>query len=492
MSDHRLSVQVGRTLLRQIALVDELRAMPNETEWLEFKRNNFDHAMIGERISALSNAARLLDRDRGYIIWGVDNNTHAVVGTDFDPDSNVASQPYKLRLMQHLAPAPALAFHVFQHPDGRVVLLEIPAANELPVSFDGIARIRVGSATPPLHKYPEIEKKLLSKLQAFVWERGMALEFVAGGEVLDLLDHDAYLRLRGLARPTTNAGILERLCEGGLIAPDAGGRWNILNLGAILVARQLDRFPKLERKALRIIHYNGRNRLNARPEQQWLKGYATGFEEVLRFLEGILPAREVIGALRANERAYPSEAVKEMLANALIHQDMTVTGTGPKAEVFEDRIEFNNPGEPVTDWRKLFGAEPRSRNEALAFAMRKMDLCEERGSGLRRIIAATNSAYLLPPDFKATGGATRVVLYGHGRDFDAMDQAAKIRSTYYYAMLLWEEGKRLTNISMRERFNLGQESVSKISVLLRACVEGKWIKVADPQRPNSGYIPFWS
>ncbi|MBV8526009.1 MAG: hypothetical protein JOY71_28510 [Acetobacteraceae bacterium] len=155
-----------------------------------------------------------------------------------------------------------------------------------------------------------------------------------------------------------------------------------------------------------------------------------------------------------------------MLANALIHQDMTISGMGPKVEVFEDRIEFNNPGEPVTDWRKLFGAEPRSRNEALAFAMRKMDLCEERGSGLRRTIAATNSAHLLPPEFLKMDGSTRVVLYGHGRDFDAMDQAAKVRATYYYAMLVWEDGRRLTNAAMRERFNLRQSDVSKVSVLL--------------------------
>lgn len=59
-------------------------------------------------------------------------------------------------------------------------------------------------------------------------------------------------------------------------------------------------------------------------------------------------------------------------------------------------------------------------------------------------------------------------------------------------MLLWEDGKRLTNQIVRERFGLGPEAVSKTSLLLRACVVNGWLKVADLQRPNSGYVPFWA
>jgi ATP-dependent DNA helicase RecG len=171
---------------------------------------------------------------------------------------------------------------------------------------------------------------------------------------------------------------------------------------------------------------------------------------------------------------------------------MTVTGTGPKIEIFADRIEFSNPGEPVTDWNKLFGVEPRSRNERLAMAMRKMELCEERGSGLRRIITATNAIRLLPPEFLASKGTTKVILHGHKREFDAMDQNAKNRAIYQYASLLFEEGKWLTNSLLRARFPMTGNATFKASVALRACMNAKLIKLADDSRPNSGYLPFWA
>ena len=171
---------------------------------------------------------------------------------------------------------------------------------------------------------------------------------------------------------------------------------------------------------------------------------------------------------------------------------MTVTGARSKVEVFCDRIEFNNLGEPVTDWRKLFGTEPRSSNERLAFAMRKMKLCVGRGSGLRRTVKGTDAARLLPPEFQSGDEFSRVVLHGLGKDFDAMDQGTKIRAIYYFNMLLWEEDIRITNTALRERLPMSGNATVKASAILRACVAAKWLKIADLERPNSGYIPFWA
>ena len=62
-------------------LVKELCKLPRETTWVEFKRNNFRPNSIGERISALANAAALEDRNNAYMVWGVDDETHELVGT---------------------------------------------------------------------------------------------------------------------------------------------------------------------------------------------------------------------------------------------------------------------------------------------------------------------------------------------------------------------------------------------------------------------------
>lgn len=64
-------------------LVDALAASSNETEWFEFKANFHSREEIGERISALSNSACILKKPYAYLVFGVDDKTHSIVGTDF-------------------------------------------------------------------------------------------------------------------------------------------------------------------------------------------------------------------------------------------------------------------------------------------------------------------------------------------------------------------------------------------------------------------------
>ena len=138
-------------MTRDIVLIDELRAMPEETAWLEFKHNNTDPEMIGKRCSALSNAARVAGRDCAFMLWGIADGSHEVVGTSFRPDAEkVGGQVLQLWLANKLQPSPAFSFRVVEHPAGRVVLLEIPAAPGAPVSFQGVPYIRIGSTTPKL------------------------------------------------------------------------------------------------------------------------------------------------------------------------------------------------------------------------------------------------------------------------------------------------------------------------------------------------------
>lgn len=141
---------------RAIALIDELRALPAETAWLEFKGNNTDPDMIGKRCSALSNSARLEGRDFAYMLWGIEDASHAVIGTHFDPDAaTTGGQLLQLWLANRLQPSIPFNFRVANHPQGRVVVLEIPAAMGAPVAFSSIPYIRIGSATPKLTDYPE-------------------------------------------------------------------------------------------------------------------------------------------------------------------------------------------------------------------------------------------------------------------------------------------------------------------------------------------------
>lgn len=247
---------------RDIALIDNLLALPAETAWLEFKKSNADPEMIGKRCSALANSARIEGQDLAYLVWGIEDATHAVVGTDFNPDaSKVGNQGFALWLANRLQPSIAFSFLTVLHPQGRLVLLEIPAATGAPVAFNAVAYIRIGSATPKLTEYPQRYQQLIERLRPYRWEQGIARQYASGDEVLGLLDYSSYFRLTGQPLPDNRAGIFDKLAADQLIVRDVGERWNITNLGAILFAVRLSDFEaSLARKAVRFVAYGGKNR----------------------------------------------------------------------------------------------------------------------------------------------------------------------------------------------------------------------------------------
>ena len=102
-----------------------------------------------------------------------------------------------------------------------------------------------------------------------------------------------------------------------------------------------------------------------------------------------------------------SVAVRELVANALIHQDFSITGAGPMVEIFEGRIEVTNPGEPLVATDRFLDSPPKSRNESLASLMRRFRICEERGSGIDKVVSQIELYQLPPPLFEVPPGSTR-------------------------------------------------------------------------------------
>jgi predicted HTH transcriptional regulator len=478
---------------RWIALVNDLRAEPAESPWIEFKSRDLNPEMIGKRISALANGARLADKHFGYFVWGIEDGTHRVVGTKFEPAlQKRGNEPLEMWLAKMLDPSPSFQFHAIAHPDGRVVLAEIPAATHAPIKFDRIPYIRIGSATPPLTDYPERERALWAKLQPFAWETGIAAQFVTGDEVLERLDYPSYFELTGLPLPDNRDGIFDRLCSDHLITRDVGGRWNILNLGAILFSKRLDDFERLSRKMVRIVQYEGKDQIETKRRHDGQRGYASGFAGLVEFINGLLPGNEHIGqAFRKEKAVYPEIAIRELVANALIHQDMTIAGTGPIVEVFADRIEITNPGAPLIEPQRLIDMPPRSRNEDLASLMRRMGICEEQGSGINKVVTSVELFQLPPADFRVEGDNFKAVLFAP-RTFANMTAAERIRAAYQHAVLRFLTGERLTNSSLGTRLGIASKNASMVSRIIKEAQSAKLIRPADLQRPRAGYVPFWA
>ncbi len=179
--------------------------------------------------------------------------------------------------------------------------------------------------------------------------------------------------------------------------------------------------------------------------------------------------------------------------NALIHQDFFVTGAGPMVEIFEDRIEITNPGEPLVDTERFVDTPPRSRNEALASLMRRFRICEERGSGIDKVVSQVEMFQLPAPLFEVPSGFTRTVLFAH-RPFSEMDQADRVRACYLHACLKYVLRDFLTNTSLRIRFGIKARNRSMISRVIRDALQAQVIAPHDPAAAPKmmKYVPWWA
>jgi predicted HTH transcriptional regulator len=463
--------------------------------WLEFKCDNDNPQDMGEYISALANAAALEGKSNAYMLWGVDNQSREIVGTAFRPASaKKGNQPLESWLLQLLQPRIHFHFEEVWPGERRVVLLEIDRASHRPVAFGGMEYIRVGEVKKPLKEAPELERKLWRIFDSTPFEEGIALERVSADDALQLLDFPTYFDLLGIPLPANRDQILSALADDLLMRRCDAGGWNITNLGGILFAKHLKEFPRLKRKAVRVVQYRGSGRTETYKEQEGGKGYACGFAGLIEYINGLLPANEVLGrALRKNVPMYPEVAVRELVANALIHQDFSVRGSGPMIEVFEDRVEITNPGEPLMDTRRFLDTPPRSRNEAMASLMRRLGVCEERGSGIDKVVFAVEAHQLPAPLFEMPEGSTRSVLFAH-KDLKHMDKADRVRACYLHACLCYVTRKKMTNSSLRDRFGIAEQNAAQASKLLSEAVEAEMIVIEDPSVGTRGrcYLPYWA
>ena len=345
-------------------LVQELIKYPTELPWLEFKHNNYDPKTIGEDICALANGAALEERHAAYFLWGIDDTTHEIVGTDYNLQNlKKGKQELENWLRSLLSPNADFQFKAVKINEKQVGVLTIQPAAVQPVTFEKAAYIRVGSYTKKLQDHPALQARLWNKLQNRHFEDQSARENLTLPEALKLLDYGIYFDLTGINQPSDQAGIAHYLVEDSILIRQDNGMYTITNLGAILLAKKLSDFPRVARKAIRVVQYEGPSRLNMLRENTVNKGYAVGFESLMTFIEALIPSKETItSALRERNTAYPLLAIREAVANALIHQDFSIPGTGPTVELFDSRIEVINPGTPLVDVQRIIDNPPKSRN----------------------------------------------------------------------------------------------------------------------------------
>lgn len=476
-------------------LVRELARLPAETGWVEFKVNNADPEMIGKRISALSNSAALEDQETAYLVWGVADDTHEIVGTTFTPaGAKRGNESLEAWLVRMLTPRLNITFRSVIIDEKPVVVLEIPTAKVQPTRFDGKEWIRIESNTHPLGDHGAKEAELWRQFDRRPFETLIAQADCDEEQVVERLDYPAYFERLNLPVPENRRGIIAKLEEDRLVVRNEAGHFDITNLGAILYARRLSDFPSLARKAVRVIVYKDKTRIVTEREQEGTRGYASGFAGLIEWIDSQLPRNEVIGqALRQAVPLFPELAVRELVANALIHQDFSIGGTGPMVEIFEGRIEITNPGSPLIDIQRLLDHAPRSRNEVLARFMRRVGICEERGTGVDKVVFETEYHQLPPPVWEKQDTAFRVTLFAPKALRD-MDRLEKIHACYLHACLRYVNREPVTNTSLRERFRVEPGNSAIVSRIIRDAIEAGMIKPFEEGQAKKAarYLPWWA
>jgi ATP-dependent DNA helicase RecG len=454
---------------------------PSETENLEFKeaKNQYDNTKLFRHCVALANEGG------GKLVLGItDLPPRRVIGTGaFHTPAGIQSRIFD-----------KLGFRVevetFDHSDGRILIFHIPPRPRgTAYELDGAYWMRSSAGTVPMS---EDRLRQIFDEGKPDWFMRIAREYCSSSDVIQLLDTQGYFDLLQMPYPVDRGGVLERLEREKLIVPD-GADYSITNLGAILFAKRLDEFSDLARKAPRLIVYDGIDKLKVRLDRIGNKGYAVGFRGLIEFITNQIPSNEFMGkAYRAEMKMFPDTVIRELVANALIHQDFNEQRSFIAIEVYTDRLEISNPGKPAISPDRFID-EYQSRNEKLADLMRRIGVCEERGSGIDRVVSLAEFWQLPAPDFRNDEQRTYAILFAH-KAFKDLDGKDRVRACYQHCVLRWARKEKMTNQSLRERFKLPVAKSETVSRIIRDAIDQGRIKLdtSSTSRRYARYIPWWA
>ena len=438
-----------------VRLIHRLRKMPSEAGWYEYKMNNDKPEMIGQYISSLSNSAILEGREKGYLIWGISNDSHEICGTLFNPSrARIGNEELENWLITQTKPRLNITFIELEIEDKKIVVLEIPCATDRPTSFKDVEYIRVGTYVKKLKDFPEKERALWHCFDKNPYELMLAMENISEAQVTEFLDCPAYFTLMKLPLPSNRKAIIEKMIDENFIREMDNGNFAVTNMGALLFAKDLNQFQHLKRKAVRAIQYKGAGRTNAIREEVFNQGYAMAFENICKYIVSLIPqSEEITGVYRQKHMMFPEKAIREIVGNVIIHQDLTVHGSGPMLEIFDSRIEGSNPGNLLIDVDRIIDTAPHSRNEAMASFLRIIHICEERGSGFDRMEESMGDLKIPAPKVESSDDFVRTKLYWYS-SLNCWKKEDKIRTCYLATCYNYVNETDVSNALLRERFGV--------------------------------------
>lgn len=473
------------------ALHDSLHPIPAELNLIDWKSGLSPNTQrLAQHICAFAN-----EPGGGFFAFGVEDS-----GYDFCSFSREEGEEI-VKKMGNIAAnnlcLPIKVEHQISEFEGHPVLFfHIPEQSIKPVYLRGQdiyeAYYRTAGSTRKMPKH--VVNRLLAQQQGIAFEEMTARTCQSIDEILSMVDYKFLIKKVDKGEPTSKEAIANLLQEY-KICRQNGDKWEITNLGAILFANNLADFPQFESKYVIARKYQGDSNRFLERDLFFRKGYACGLEEMVEQIMNLMPRIEDFSTTaRGDKYPYPKVAVRELLANACIHQNLEMDGTNVCVEIFNNRLSISNPGAPLVDVNRLIDTLPVSRNNKLAEVMFYLHLCEKRGSGMDRTVASLEEMHL--PPYKVITGQefTRVFIYPE-KSYKEMTKQEKIQACYQHTCLLFEEGKQMTNQSLRERLSIGKNNSAGASRIINDTIEVGLIKVAandNESKKFSSYIPYYA
>ncbi|HJB26373.1 MAG TPA: transcriptional regulator [Firmicutes bacterium] len=448
---------------------------------------NITQKNLGEIICAMANTAALEGTPYVYAFWGIDKETKALINTDF-------IIPNHQEIAKHLSTNTEFLINELILENNRVVVLEVQRAYGSTIQYDGVEFILKNNQAEKIDCCPTEANRLWDiiysgKEEDFSFK--IALKNVSADEVAECLDWKKLFEMLQKPLPNSPLGVMSVLCDFRFIREQNTGKYDITNLGALLLAKRLSKFKNVEYKAIRVLIYSGNNYTKPAHEQIGGKGYIIGFEGLIKYIDEHLPQTEYMdGPIRKKRSMFPILSVRELVANALIHQDLNEKGS-PIISIFEDHIVISNPGIPVVEKNRFIDSPPHSRNESLAAAMHRVGICEERGSGYDKVITYIEENNLPAPEITIHDKSTSVTLWNE-KPFNNLTKDELVQICYDHSCLNYVQGKVTNNFSLRTRFKLSENERYKVSRIFKLTSEAGLIKAKDGTGPkNREYVPFW-
>lgn len=468
-------------------LKDSLYPIPSELNELDWKSGLSDKTeRLAQHLSAFSNM-----KGGGILVYGVHNDGSCFDMTKEEIDKTV--QTLGNIAQNNLVYSIPIEHSVMEFEGHVLLFIYIPEQADKPVHLRGkdIYASYHRSAGQTVKMSRNQVKALIAASQGITFEQQIARDNLSKEDVLKYLNYNALYRILDKNVPQSTDAIIERLSDYHLCS-FTGQTWNITNLGAILFANELHDFPNMEGHEVIVRKYVGTNNRQQEFEQHGAYGYAVGFEGLIDFIMRNTGS-EKIDVKRESIPTYPRVAIREFVANALVHQDFGITGMPVTIEIFSNRLSITNAGAPLNDINRLIDLPPQSRNEQLAQMMFTLGICERRGSGIDRAIAAVEKMYLPPVKFTKSEQHTRVFMYPQ-KSLKEMTKQEKISACYQHACLMYEDGEKINNQSVRERFELSKNDSSVASRIISDTMDARLIKPADIETASKKYmtyIPFY-